>query len=78
MDHATLCFTCGQPVLEPPVLNSMPDGEPCTSCRARALEAAPAILPFPTEEAETAHREEAETAQPATPELPFEDYPEPA
>ena len=40
-----LCFQCGQPVGEPPVLNQMPDGENCIRCAERVLEALPAILP---------------------------------
>ena len=78
--HSTLCFTCGQPVSDPPVLNELPSGEPCPACRERALDAAPALLPF----AEAGREGEVEAApeqeEPAqqTPQLPFGELPEPA
>jgi len=42
---ATLCFTCGQPAGDPPVLNSLSDGRRCPTCRDRVLEALPPALP---------------------------------
>jgi hypothetical protein len=47
MPSATFCFTCGQPVTEPPRLNRLPGGEPCPACRERALDAVPSVLPMP-------------------------------
>ena len=45
MDSPTLCFTCGQPIADPPRPNCLQDGEPCPACRDRALDALPPIFP---------------------------------
>lgn len=42
---ASLCFTCGHPVGEPPRLNPLASGEPCPTCAERLLESIPAALP---------------------------------
>lgn len=42
---STVCLTCGCPAGDPPVLNRLPSGEPCPSCRDRTLEVLPALLP---------------------------------
>lgn len=45
MASQTVCFTCGQPIGEPPRINELPDGEPCPTCRDRLLDSLPALLP---------------------------------
>lgn len=40
-----VCFTCGQPIGEPPRINELADGEPCPSCRDRLLDSLPPLLP---------------------------------
>ena len=42
---ASLCFSCGQPVGEPPRLNLLAGGRPCPTCADRLLESLPPILP---------------------------------
>ena len=40
-----LCFRCGQQLLDPPEVPTLPDGEPCPACRDRLLDLLPAPLP---------------------------------
>ena len=75
MSSATLCFTCGQPVTVPPRLNELPSGGPCLPCRDRALEAAPAVLPFRSGAGRRAVEPYGELA---SQDLPYDDRPEPA
>jgi hypothetical protein len=73
MESATICFTCGQRVTEPPRLNILPDGEPCQACRNRALDAAPSVLPS------RARRTPVEPyGELASQDRPYDDRPEPA
>ncbi|MFT5290342.1 MAG: hypothetical protein ACI82F_002416 [Planctomycetota bacterium] len=39
------CFTCRNPVQEPPVLNELDDGTNCPACRDRVLDSLPSLLP---------------------------------
>lgn len=39
------CFTCRQPVGDPPVLNRLEDGGACPACRDRLLDSLPSLLP---------------------------------
>ena len=39
-----VCFTCGSSV-ETAFENVLPDGDPCSTCRQRALESLPSLLP---------------------------------
>lgn len=39
------CFTCRQPVGDPPILNRGEDGELCPTCRERVLDSLPTLLP---------------------------------
>jgi hypothetical protein len=41
----TLCFSCGQPVGDPPQLHDLADGSPCLRCADRVLESLPPLLP---------------------------------
>lgn len=41
----TVCFSCGNPVGEPPVLHRLANGQPCVACRDRMLEHLPPVLP---------------------------------
>ena len=79
MATPTLCISCGQPVTDPPRLNVLPSGEPCPACRARALDAAPSILPSTGPRPLKPETEPVAepTGEPAG-EAPFGDYPEPA
>ena len=43
--RAPICFTCSQPILDPPRFQLMPSGEFCPACRDRVLDAAPSLLP---------------------------------
>lgn len=74
MDSPTFCFSCGQPVTDPPRLNRLKDGSACPACRERALDAAPPILPF--------QRRQARPVEPygelASQDWPFDERPEPA
>lgn len=49
-EQGVLCFACGKPVGDPPILNQMPDGENCLRCAERVLEALPPILPTEVED----------------------------
>ena len=45
-----LCFHCGKPVGDPPVLNEVAEDEVCPVCRDRVLDSLPPALPSrPTE-----------------------------
>lgn len=43
--HDPLCFTCKQPVGDPPVVNELAEDEVCPACAERVLEALPPALP---------------------------------
>ncbi len=75
MPSATYCFTCGQPVTVPPRLNQLPAGGPCPACRDRALDAAPAVLPFRSGSGRAPVEPYGELA---SQDLPFDDDREPA
>jgi len=49
-------MSCCQPVGRPPVLNAMPDGDPCAQCVGRVLAHLPALLPSTAEEADETSR----------------------
>lgn len=53
-EREPVCFTCGSNV-ETAFENVLPDGRPCSTCRQRAMEALPALLPSssPVEHGET-------------------------
>jgi hypothetical protein len=82
MDSAALCFSCGLPVSTPPRLNDMPDGTPCRTCRARALDLVAAALPNPAGLQLLERDEEDESDSRATDyrfdTRSLDDYPEPA
>ena len=60
-----LCITCGQPTGDDPFGNRLPTGEPCPTCRSRALDALPSLLPrTAVVEAEEALEEGVEAAGP--------------
>lgn len=40
-----LCFHCGKPVGDPPILNEVAEDQVCPVCRDRVLDAAPSLLP---------------------------------
>jgi hypothetical protein len=42
----TVCFSCGNPVGEPPALHRLANGQPCAACRERVLEHLPPALPL--------------------------------
>ena len=44
-DRQPVCFTCSQPVAEPPRLNRLESGEPCPTCQDRLLDLLPPLLP---------------------------------
>lgn len=44
-DSNTLCFSCGQSVVEVDRINRMEDGEPCPACADRLLQSMPPLLP---------------------------------
>lgn len=46
----SLCFTCGQDVGDPPLLNRLENGLPCPTCRDRILAFLPPALPGPGSE----------------------------
>jgi hypothetical protein len=89
MDRVPLCFSCGLPVTTPPRLNELPDGSPCPTCRARALDvvapALPRALPSDPRFADSDPDQEQEQEsdlraadRPFDPPGSADDYPEPA
>jgi hypothetical protein len=85
MDRVPLCFSCGLPVTTPPRLNELPDGSPCPTCRARALDVVAPALPRPVPSGDGIDAREREREQEQESDLhaadrPFDppDYPEPA
>jgi len=45
-DRQPVCFTCSQPIAEPPGINKLENGESCPTCRDRLLDSLPPLLPF--------------------------------
>ena len=45
LDRQPVCFTCSQPIAEPPAINKLENGETCPTCRDRLLDSLPALLP---------------------------------
>ena len=45
LDRQSVCFTCSQPVAEPPAINQLENGETCPTCRDRLLDSLPPLLP---------------------------------
>ncbi len=46
LDRQPVCFTCSQPVAEPPEINKLENGETCPTCRDRLLDSLPPLLPW--------------------------------
>ncbi|QDU69271.1 hypothetical protein [Engelhardtia mirabilis] len=40
-----VCFTCKQPLGDPPILNEIEGGQACPACAMRVLESLPPVLP---------------------------------
>ena len=45
LDRQSVCFTCSQPIAEPPAINRLENGETCPTCRDRLLDSLPPLLP---------------------------------
>ena len=45
LDRQPVCFTCSQPIAEPPAINQLENGETCPTCRDRLLDSLPPLLP---------------------------------
>ncbi len=45
--HEVVCFSCGQPVGDPPRLNTTPGGDNCPACAERLLESLPGVFHAP-------------------------------
>lgn len=43
-----LCFHCGKPVGDPPILNEVAQDQVCPVCRDRVLDSLPPLLPSET------------------------------
>jgi hypothetical protein len=52
-----LCFTCGQPISDPPRFNHLTNGRPCPACRDRLLASLPSLLPGESEPVEQVERD---------------------
>lgn len=50
MARNPVCIGCGKPTGPRARLNTLPDGRPCPTCRARILDTLPPLLPAPVEE----------------------------
>jgi hypothetical protein len=45
LDRQPVCFTCSQPIAEPPAINRLENGDFCPTCRDRLLDSLPSLLP---------------------------------